>query len=309
MTGKLSAYLDLTGAMVIVGSSVVFGKIITQHFPVFLASGLRFALAALFMTPLILIKEKRLPSFSGKDWLLLAVMAFCGQIIFTVFLLLGLRLTSALEAGLITSTTPAAMAAVAFLALGERLNLRQAAGVALAVLGVMAINGLLTVNLARVDRAHLLGNLLVCGAVLGEAVFLLLRKRISPAASSLGTSWALIVLGFIMFLPPALWQGRHFDYAAVPAKAWIAILYFGAVFTVVAYILWFCGVERVSGQTAGVFTAVMPVSAVTLSCIFLGEALTWSHVCGGLFVLAAIFLMTFAPPRTHGKAARETAQL
>ena len=73
--------------------------------------------------------------------------------------------------------------------------------------------------------------------------------------------------------------------------AWGAVFYFGAVFTVLAYLFWFHGVSKVSGSTAGVFTAVMPVSAVVLSCIFLKERFTLSHGMGITLVLAAIFIM------------------
>ncbi len=41
MNKKLVAYLELTTAMVIFGSSVVVGKLIVAHFPIFLANGLR----------------------------------------------------------------------------------------------------------------------------------------------------------------------------------------------------------------------------------------------------------------------------
>nr|NJM02642.1 EamA/RhaT family transporter [Desulfobacula sp.] len=58
MQSKFYAYGNLSLAMIIVGSSVVFGKIITYSFPVFLASGLRFAIASAVMLPLLLKYEK-----------------------------------------------------------------------------------------------------------------------------------------------------------------------------------------------------------------------------------------------------------
>jgi hypothetical protein len=64
-TGR--AYLNLTAAMTIVGSSVVFGKIITHAFPVFQASGLRFAIASIIVTPLVLRSEKQVPRLGKND--------------------------------------------------------------------------------------------------------------------------------------------------------------------------------------------------------------------------------------------------
>ena len=307
------AYFCLVSAMIIVGSSVVFGKIIVKSFPVFLASGLRFALATLCMIPLVMRIEGKAPKVGRRDGLILAFMAFCGQFMFTVLLLWGLTMTSAIEAGLITSTTPAAMALIAVIVLRERIRIVHAAGVALAVLGVIAVNAPAVGSFFGFGGGwyadkHLLGNLLICAAVLGEAVFLLLRKKLPSTMSDLTVTGALCLLGCVMFLPPALFQVRGFDFAKPGLEGWLAILYFGLVFTVVAYVLWFRGVSRVSGATAGVFTAVMPVSSVTLSCLFLGEVFTRAHALGGLCILSAIFLITAVPDR-RVKSTSETDRL
>jgi drug/metabolite transporter (DMT)-like permease len=281
--------------MVIVGSSVVFGKVITHSFPVFLASGLRFAIAALILVPLIIKREGGLPDFSKADLGKLSLMAFSGQFLFTVFLLWGLRLTSAAEAGLITSTTPAAMVMVSILVLKEKPSFYQFAGVALALMGILAINGLEYNNYSENISYRWLGNLLICCAVMGEAVFLLLRKTMPLGFSPLTISGALCVLGLVMFAPFAIYQGLAYDFSAPNTIDWLAIFYFGAVFTVVAYILWFRGVVHVSGSTAGVFTAMIPLSALSLSALFLGESITLSHLVGGVLIIGAILLISLSP--------------
>ncbi|MEW5723541.1 MAG: DMT family transporter, partial [Thermodesulfobacteriota bacterium] len=147
---------------------------------------------------------------------------------------------------------------------------------------------------ANAPLGHIWGNLLVLGAVMGEAVFLLLRKTLPPNFSSLTVSGLLSMLGLVMFLPLAIWQGLDFDFSKPDLGDWGAIAYFGAVFTVIGYILWFRGVARVKGATAGAFSAVMPVSAVILSTVFLGEPFTWTHALGISLVLSSIALLTRA---------------
>ena len=51
-------YFYLAAAMLIVGSSVIVGKTITQDFPLFLASGLRFCIATLLLLPFGVYKGK-----------------------------------------------------------------------------------------------------------------------------------------------------------------------------------------------------------------------------------------------------------
>ncbi|WP_033398887.1 DMT family transporter [Desulfospira joergensenii] len=299
MKTRLYAYLNLTLAMVIVGSSMVFGKVITHAFPVFLASGLRFLIAFAVIMPILIFKERGLSRISGRDALRLIFMAFCGQFVFTVFVLWGLRYTSAIEGGIITSTSPAMMAVVTFLLFRERPGLVQGLAIVLVVAGVIMVNGLSGFAGFDMEADHLFGNLLMVGAVAGEAFFLLMRKQISSRISNLALTGYLCLAGGVMFFPFALFQAISFDFSGVSPLAWGAIFYFGAVFTVLAYLFWFNGVSRVTGSTAGVFTAIMPVSAVVLSCIFLEERLTLSQAGGSLLVVMAILILALAPERKN----------
>jgi drug/metabolite transporter (DMT)-like permease len=127
---------------------------------------------------------------------------------------------------------------------------------------------------------------------MGEAAFLLLRKTLAPEATDMGTTAALILLGLLMFLPPALYEMDWSLFRQAGPAQWAAVVYFGVVFTGVAYFLWFRGVSKAPGHVAGVFTAVMPMSAVGLSWLILDEPVLWNHLAGGVFVLGAIGLMT-----------------
>lgn len=291
-TSSLSAFASLSLAMVIVGSSVVFGKIITEAFPVFLASGLRFGIASVFLVPILFKKEKQLVRLSLRDTVHLVVMAFSGQFVFTVLVLLGLRYTSAVEAGLITSSSPGMMAVAAYLLFREKPGLVKILAILAVVAGVILVNGVFKLEYSASDVNHMMGNLMMVGAVAGEAVFLLMRKRISDRVSDLALTAYLCIAGLIMFLPFSVFQAVSFDFAAVTRLEWLSILYFGAVFTVLAYLLWFNGVSRVSGATAGIFTAVMPVSAVLLSILFLGETFSRHHAMGGALIILSILVVS-----------------
>lgn len=291
---NLETYISLSLAMIIVGSSVVVGKMLIMKFPVFLASGLRFAIASIIIWPIILMKEKGFPKIIKRDWLIFSIMAFCGQFMFTVLMLIGLKYTQAMEAGIITSTTPAFMASVSFLILKERLDVRQFTGIALATLGVLVVNGLLQPHTGYGDiyGNNILGNLLICGAVMGEAFFLLLAKKITSSVSDLCTTGILSLLGVLMFLPFSIYEGISFNFEVILMDDWLYMLYFGAVYTVLAYIFWFRGVKRVNGSTASTFTALIPMSATILAVICLNEKFTLFHAIGFIFITTSIMLMS-----------------
>lgn len=292
MSERFKASCCLSAAMVIVGSSVVVGRIAALRLPIFLALGLRFAVACAVVLPLVRWKEGGLPRLGRRDWGILFGQTACGVFLFNVLLLHGLRLTSAGAAGIVTSTTPAWMGLLALAFLGERPGRRAWMGILLSVAGTLAVTVQGAASGATQGGRPLLGGFLVLGAVLGEAGFLLLRKALPASLSALGAAAAVSVLGFLQFLAPALWQAASFDWASLGTGDLILLLYYGAVVTVLAYVLWFAGVVRVPAGVAGVFTGIMPVSALVLSRLLLDEPLGWRQAAGCAAVLCGIALLS-----------------
>lgn len=289
MGKKGKVYLDLTLAMIFAGSSVVAGKFIAANLPVFLASGLRFAISSLILVPLLLIFEGGFVSLKKRDYLILALQAFTGVFLFSIFLLYGLRLTGAAQGGIITSTTPAVVGVISFLFLKERLSGNKCLGIMLAVLGIIlaSVMGSLVEGTGQ-GSLSLLGDLLIFGAVVGEALFTIFRKILPETVSPLATATLVSVFGFLMFLPFSVYEAVNFDFSTGSLRDWLVILYYGIGVSVIGFILWFQGVTKVPASTAAVFTGVMPVSAVLLSYIVLREAFSVYHVLGGLCVLLGI---------------------
>ena len=297
---NVRAYIELSLAMSLVGSSVVVGKLITASFPVFLAGGLRFAIASAILVPLLLTREGSLThSIVRRDWFFLFLQALCGTFLFSVFLLYGLRLTSAAEGGIITSTTPAVLGIISFIWLKERLQINKIFGILLSVLGIVAVNVLGDSLNQEQGSMPLLGNLLVFGAVVGEALFTIFRKVISEEITPLAITTWMSLFGFVLFLPFALHEAFAFDFSVCDFVDWMAIFYYGVVVTVVAFLLWFNGLSKVQAGTAAVFTGMIPVSALLLSYFLLGEAFSWTHILGSLCVLAGISLIAKQPGLPH----------
>jgi len=289
MSKQIYAYLSLTVAMVIVGSSVVIGKLVVSSFPVFLAAGLRFAIGTLVLFPILLKREGlNVPDLNKRDWVILFLQAFTGAFLFTIFLFYSLKLTNAAEAGIITSLAPAVVGVLSFLFLREKLSLNKVAGITLAVCGVLLSTGLGNNPGAEQQTVSWMGYLLVFGAVVGEASFTILRKSLPNHISPLFTATMMSLFSVILFFPLSIIEGIRFDFPAVSLYEWLLILYYGVVITAVAFILWFQGVTQVSGSTAAIFTGVAPISAVMLSYVILQEPFQWAHVWGGLCVLVGI---------------------
>lgn len=281
-------YFCLSLAMILVGSSVVAGEILIRHFPVHLGSLLRFALASALILPLWITREGRPPRLARRTWMILTGQALCGSVLFTIFLLHGLRWTSPGAAGIITSTTPACMSLLAWMLLRERPGKRIVIGIGLSVAGVAIL------NLAGTEKTGVHswpGNLLVAAAVVVESLFLLVRKSIREQLSPLAVSSLITLLATGFFLPLGLIQAQDFDFAALPLEAWMSVVYYAVAVTILAYLCWFAGVTRVRASVAGVFTAILPVSSLTLSALVLGQPVGPEQLAGCLLALASIVLI------------------
>ena len=284
-----AAYACLVSAMVIVGSSVPVGKAVTEIFPVFLASGFRYAIAVLILVP-ILLKTEGLPKgLTLRDGLILVAQALGGTFVFSVGMLYGLRLTTGAEGGVVSGVLPAMVGLFCVIFLRERMTVYRVGAVTLAVVGLTALNINGDGGAAR-GVNPLLGDFFILCAIAGESVFLILGKTLKVQRSPVFVATAMSVLGMIMFAPLGIIEAMTYDFALPSITDWIVMGYYGVFITVIAFFLWFSGVEKVPGTTAGIFTAVMPVCAVTFSYIFLGETFRSAHALGCAAVVAAIIL-------------------
>lgn len=290
----------LVGAMSLAGSSVVVGKMLVASMPVFLTAFFSLLVAFLCMVPLTLGRWSEIRVLTAREWGYLFLQGLCGIVLFRVFTLYGLKSTGAVQAGIITGTTPAVLALLSLVILGERLSARSAAGVLLAMTGCIVINAFSWVEAgSEAGTDSLAGGLLVGAAVVSEALFTIFRKRVARTVSATVNTAVLIFCSLLLLAAPAAWQYAGMQ-AALPASALPAILYYGVFATVVAYLLWTSAVARVDGAIAGAATAAMPASSVLLAVLLLGERLHWHHLAGCLMIVAGIVVSSVQVQKVGG---------
>lgn len=285
---RVLAYLKVIAAMVIVGSSVVAGKVLIQTMPIFLASELRFLVASLILVPLLIFKEG-IPSLSKKEIVILFFQSLTGVFLFSILMLYGLRFATATEAGIVTSTLPAMVALLAYFIIKEKLTKNKVIGILTAVLGVIILNVSRSIHMMWDGHLEILGTLLILGAVMGEALFIILGKSISKKVSPLAITTGISVMGVLLFLPMAIYDLIHANYSFSSGYDWLLILYFGVVVTVLAFLLMYQGIEIVPATTVGILTSVLPLSTVILSFLFLNEPIHYYHLIGLCFIFIAIY--------------------
>ncbi|MFB9887449.1 DMT family transporter [Balneatrix alpica] len=282
------AVLKLMTAMAMVGANVALGKVIIAEVSIFLFSILRFAIAVLTLLPLVFLFDSRHWSLTRGEHASLFLQAFFGVFVFHLCMLYGVQYTSAINAGILTSTLPAMVAIFSWLLLREVLRGKIVLAIVLAIVGTLILNS--QVNGSEQSSAPLLGNSLILIAVAGEALYTIFAKKLSNRLSPLKMALAVNLLGFLLFLPLAWGEITLSNLLAVSAEMWGWMIYYSLTASVISLVLWYSGVRDVPAQYAGLFTAMIPVAAVLVSILLLGELMRWYHWVGGGVILASLWL-------------------
>jgi drug/metabolite transporter (DMT)-like permease len=290
------AYASLAASMALVGSYVGLSKLLVAVFPVLLLAWLRFGIAAVAMAHWVRRRPGE-PPLTRHDRVLLFWESFLGNFLFSICMLYGVALTSAVAAGVTMAAIPAAVALLSWLFLGERITRRVAGAIACAALGI----GLLA--LARPGEgaaaASPWGYALLLGAVVCEASYVVIGKRLSGHVPARRISALINLWGLALVTPFGLWQALSFDFAAVAVPTWGLLVFYAVAASMVTVWLWMKGLQHVPSSRAGVFTVMLPVSAALVGIGVLGEPFGALHLAAFALALAGLLLATW-PER--GKA-------
>jgi drug/metabolite transporter (DMT)-like permease len=281
-------YLLLALASLCWSGNHIVGRAITGQVPPFAVACVRYFLAALVLYPFARAHLK-------KDWPVLrarlGLMTFLSAIgggLFSASQYLGLQLTTAMNVSVMNSLGPAMIAAAAAVMFGDRLSVRQAVGIAISLVGVLAI-------ISRLDLAVLSslsfnwGDLLILFNMLLWGIYSAsLRLRPQVHWTSFMFSFALI--SGITTIPFWAWEHMH-GYTVqanwMTAFTFVYVTLFG---TITAFVFWNRGVELIGANRSGIFLHLIPIYSALMTGALLGEPLMSYHVVGFILILSGVWL-------------------
>lgn len=286
--------------MALVGSYVGLSKQLVLVLPVFLLAWLRFGIGGLAMLHWLRKPASEAP-LDATTKRLLFLESFLGNFLFSICMLFGVSMTSAVAAGVIMASIPACVAVMSWLFLRERVGARVWASVACAVLGIglvsLSKSEHLTQEISRLptDLAYKdawLGNLLVFCAVLCEAAYAVIGKKLTGSLGPKRISSLINLWGFVLVTPLGIWQALTFDFASVPASMWLLLLFYSLAASMWTVWLWMTGLKTVPAAKAGVFTVMLPISAAAVGVLLLGESMNALQILAFGIALVGVVLAT-----------------
>src|SRR5450830_1129186 len=292
---RLLAYVCLALSMSMVGAYVALTKPLALALPVFLLAWLRFGIGAVAMLRWLKKPAEEAP-LAPRMKLLVFLESFLGNFLFSICMITGVSMTSAVSAGVIMSVIPAVLALLSWIFLRERIGVRVWLAVACGALGI----GLLSLakhNVASgldsgAAQQAWLGNLLVFAAVVCEASYAVIGKKLTAVLSPKRISAIINLWGLVLMTPLGLYAAWHFEFASVGAGIWLLLLFYGLAASVWTVWLWMTGLKSIPAARAGVFTVMLPVSAALTGVLVLGESLTPIQMAAFAVALAGMLLVT-----------------
>lgn len=284
--------------MALTGSYVALSKPLVAAFPVFLLAWMRFGIAAMAMLPWLSKPADEAP-LTAKVKRLVFLESFLGNFLFSICMLYGVSMTSAISAGVILASIPAVIAVMSWVFLGERISPRMwtAAACAVVGLGVLALaksesSVHATPGLAdgHAIGSPWLGNLLVFAAVLCEAAYTVIGKKLTGALGPKRISSLINLWGLALMTPFGFYLALSFDFAPVRPGIWLLLVFYALAASVVTVWLWMTGTRRLPAAQGGIFTVMLPISAALVGVLALGESLSGMQVIAFAFALLGVVL-------------------
>ena len=299
--------------MALVGCYVALCKPLVAAVPVFLLGWMRFGIAGIAMASWWRKPADEVP-MDRETKKLLFLESFVGNFLFSLCMLFGVSMTSAVSAGLILAAIPAASALLGHYVLGERLNPRVMAAVACAGAGIAllafsksAITGDVAAGRNVADNREWLGDLLVFGAVLCEATFIVIGKKLSSGISPKRIAAMINGWGFVLMTPAGLYWALQFDFTSLDLSLWGLLVFYALAASVWMVWLWMTGMKTIPASEAGIFSAMLPITAAAIGVLVFDERWTGLQAVAFLLALTGLVLATLhtrgpdAGPRPENK--------
>lgn len=279
----LAEWLLLGMLSMLWGGSFFFIGVAVHEVTPFTLVFCRVGLAAVILLGVCVVTGRRLPADPAMWFAFLVMGAINNLIPFSLIAWSQQHIQSSL-ASILNATTPIfSVVLTHFLTREERLTANRGIGVLLGWLGVVLLIGI--ESLAGFDL-QIAGYLAVLGAAVCYAAAAIFGRRfrgLHPVTVTTG----MLCCSSVMLVPLALIFEQPFALHPSPA-AWAAMLGLSLVSTAAAYMIYFRILARAGATNILLVTFLIPVSAILLGVLILGERLGWNALGGMLLIFAGL---------------------
>jgi drug/metabolite transporter (DMT)-like permease len=268
------------------GGSFFFNGLILREVPPFTAVFLRVFVAALMLLPLLRIYGIGLPRGVAGWMPFFAIGLFNNVLPFSLIVSGQTYLPSGL-ASILNATTPLFTVMVMVAAGEEVLQARRVAGVIAGLIGVVILHG----DTFGLETGQSIGILLCLAGAFSYGLAALVARRLPSTSQPLGTATFQMVASAAMMLPVAALYDRPWHLPIPGARTWLAVIGLAVLSTALAYIVFFQILRRSGASNVMLVTLLIPVTAILLGYLLLGEPISLREIVGAAVIGSALLLI------------------
>lgn len=293
MTRTRFGGLDLLLVLVILawGTNLSVVKVALRDFPVHAFNTLRMVVAAAAFTVVLLRAAPEDRRIGRGDWARVVFLGLVGGTFYQLLFMNGVPRTSVANSGLIFGLSPVVISLFSAVLGHERLPWTRWAGGLLSVVGLYFVVGVG----ASLSVDSLIGDAYVFAAMLGWALYSVAsRPLLGRYSPTILTAWTSIVAApfyAALTLPSILAT----DWPAVSMLSWGLMLWSSTFCLVLAYVIWYTGVQRLGATRTSAYSNLIPIVAIAVAWVWLGERVTAMQSVGAAAILAGVFLTRLSP--------------
>lgn len=224
-------------------------------------------------------------SLTPRDRLALVGLGLVGHTAYQLFFVGGVALTSVSNGALIIGMTPVVVAIASALLGRERISRWHWIGAAISMIGIYFVVGLG----ASFGGASLRGDLLMMLSVACWTAYTIGASRLTERHSPLYVTGMTMAIGTVPYILIALPQCLRVDWTALSAFVWTSLVSSAVFALCVAYLIWYAAVQRIGPARTSAYSNLVPIVAMTVAALWLGEPIPAAKALGAVAVLSGVF--------------------
>lgn len=278
------------------GGTFIAARAIANRVESFSAAFLRFLIASVVLLLVLYFRNRGFPRVNRKQLVAIIFMGLTGIFFYNYCFFMGLKTIQASRAALIVATNPIFISLFSAYIFKEKLSIVKVCGILISVFGAVLV----------IARGHLqniftggigTGELFIFGCVASWVFYSLMSKPVMHTLSPLTTISYSAFVGTLALFFPAYSENVFGSLPNYSALDWVSLTYLGLFGTVLGIIWYLEGIQNIGPGKASQFINLVPVSAIILAILILGEQLTWPISAGALLVIGGVYLTQLSPSR------------
>ncbi len=239
---------------------------------------------------------------SLREELLFACAGLCGGTLYFLAENYALQYSMASNVALLLAASPMITALAAHLATREKVTRNLIAGFVIAFVGTFCV----VCNGQFVLRLNPLGDVLTLAACLVWAVYSVMMKRIDPGIDLILCTRRMFFYTILTMLPVLPLTGFVWEWDVL-CKPVVAgnLLFLGVLASAICFLAWNRAIRLIGPVRTNNFIYLIPLVTMLVSAVVLDEPITPLAVCGGVLIVAGVYV-ALGGRRTPGLRAGRT---